>query len=278
MYYLYKKSRSVALPKFTYTFTKFQDFYALANVLTASLTGTYYVRIKSDSYKDIMQFIESEGNYPWLNIYIETSQSLMDYITLRKPNINLLSAKSNYETFCDLISKYEMLFDVGCIQILYSAIDHEYGAMVEALELLQQEYPDVRKYTKKEIAALFVVDNLIYPRSVCISYLRLDRWRKSKAFKCVDYFGNDLVLYAIRKNVVSLLDEKIKYLKTGNGSNLIKTIPVNNIVRLYNALHYGRGKFMDILTILDLYEKGETVNDNLQKRALSYTNEKCNLT
>lgn len=278
MYYLYKKSRSVALPKFTYTFTKFQEFYALANVLTASLTGTYYVRIKSDSYKDIMQFIESEGNYPWLNIYIETSQSLMDYITLRKPNINLLSAKSNYETFCDLISKYEMLFDVGCIQILYSAIDHEYGAMVEALELLQQEYPDVRKYTKKEIAALFVVDNLIYPRSVCISYLRLDRWRKSKAVKCVDYFGNDLVLYAIRKNVVSLLDEKIKYLKTGNGSNLIKTIPADNIVRLYNALHYGRGKFMDILTILDLYEKGETVNDNLQKRALSYTNEKCNLT
>lgn len=277
MYYLYKKSKSVALPRFTYTFAKFEDFYQTAKVLTASLVDTYSIRIKSDSYKDIVQFISSGQDYPWMTIYIETTQSIMDYVSLTKPNVSMLSAKSNWDTFTDLISRYGILFDRGCIQILYRAIDHEYDSMIEALELIKQEYPN-KKITEKEVSSLFVVDNLIYPRSVCISYLRMDRWRRSRAVKCVDYFGNDLVLYSIRKNVVGFLNEKINYLKTGKGSALIKQIPVYNIIRLYNALHAGRVGFKDILVILDLYEKGETVNDTLQERTLSYSDEKCNAT
>lgn len=275
MYYLYKKSKSVALPKFTYTFAKFSEFYTVANVLTKSLVDTYYIRIKSDSYKDIMQFIESDNKYPWLTIYIETTQSVMDYIALRKPHVSLLSAKSNYETFTDLISRYGILFDRGCVQVLYGAIDHEYASMVEALELIKQEFPNTSPITKKEISALFIVDNLVYPRSVCIAYLRMDRWRRARANKCMEYFGNDLMFYAIRKNTVSLLEDKIKYLKTGSGNGLIKTIPTDNIIRLYNAMHYGRGYSKDILTILDLYEKGVTINDTVQKRTVSYPNEEC---
>lgn len=275
MYYLYKKSKSVALPKFTYTFSKFDDFYEAAKVLTASLVEPYTIRIKSDSYKDVIKFIEAGQTYSWMSIYIETTKSVIDYISLTKPQASMLSAKSNWDTFTDLISRYGILFDRNCIRVLYGAIDHEYESMVEALELIKQTYPG-KIVTEKDISALFVVDNLIYPRSVCIAYLRLDRWRRSKATKCVDYFGNDLVLYAIRKNVISLLDEKIKYLKTGDGSGLIKSIPANNLVRMYNALHGGRAGFKDILTILDLYEKGETINDTLQGRTLPYPNEKCN--
>lgn len=264
----------MALPKFTYTFGKFEDFYEISKVLTASLIDSYCIRIKSDSYKDIVKFIESDQSCDWVTVYVETTQSVLDYISLSKPQASLLSAKSNWDTFTDLISRYGILFDRNCIRILYGAIDHEYDSMVEALELIKQEYPN-KTITEKEISSLFVVDKLIYPRSVCIAYLRLDRWRRSKAIKCVEYFGNDLVLYAIRKNVVSLLQEKIKYLKTGSGSGLIKTIPVNNLVLLYNAMHSGRRGFKDILTILDLYEKGETVNDTLQGRTISHPNEKC---
>ena len=87
--------------------------------------------------------------------------------------------------------------------------------------------------------------------------------------RCVEYFGNDLVFYAMRKNVKKFLEEKITYLKTGKGSNLIKTIPTNNIIRLYDALHFGCGNYKDILTILSLYEKGVTINDIVQERTLS---------
>ncbi len=273
MYYLYKKGKSVALPRFDYTFPKFADFYETANVLTASLVSSYNIRIKSDSYKDIIEFINSDNPYPWLNIYIETTQGTLDYIALGKPDATFLSSKTNWDTFLELIQRYGILFDRNCIRILYGAIAHDYESMVDALLKIQEEYGD-KKITESDISALFVVDNLVYPRTVCIDYLRMDRWRRSRAIRCISYFGNDLVLYSIRKNVDNYMDEKLKYLKTGTGSGLIKTIPVNNIVRLQNALYFGRQRFMDILTILDLYEKGETVYDTVQKRTLSYPNEK----
>lgn len=276
MYYVYKKSKGVALPKFSYTFVKFEDFYKLANVLTYSLLDAYFVRIKSDSYKDVAEFIKSAERYSNLTIYIETTDSVIDYLTLRNPSVSLLSAKSNYETFCDLISRYGILFDRNCIRTMYFAIEHDYASMMEALELLIQEYPDVSPITEKEIASLFVVDKLIYPRSVCIMYLRLDRGRQSNLKKCVEYFGNDLVLYAIRKNVKKFLEDKISYLKTGKGNGLIKTLPTMNIVKLYMALVIERSGFMDITTILNMYEKGVLVNDTLQERTLSYSDAQRN--
>ena len=269
MYYLYKKSKSATLPKFSYTFGKFSDFYEIAKLLEVPFFDAYYIRVKSDSYKDILQFIDTHENYPTIVVYIEVSETLLDYIRLQRPGVSLLDSKSNYEVFCELVSKYNVLFARNCIRTMYFAIGHDYADMNEALELLTKTFPDVSPITEKEISELFIVDKLIYPRSVTIMYLRLDRGRKGNLKKCIDYFGNDLVLFTIRKNVIAFLDEKIKYLKTGKGSGLIKTIPTNNLVRLYNALCLNRCGFKDITLILSLYEKGVTVNDYLQKRTVS---------
>lgn len=271
MYYLYKRSKSATLPKFSYTFGKFSDFYDVAGLLEVPLFDTYYIRVKSDSYNDILQFIQMSENYPTLVVYIEVSETLLDYICLQKPGVSLLESKSNYEIFCDLVSKYNVLFAKGCIKTMYFSIGHDYADMNEALELLTKTYPNVSPITEKEISELFIVDKLIYPRSVTILYLRMDRGRKGNLRKCIDYFGNDLVLYAMRKNVITFLKEKIKYLKTGKGSGLIKTIPTNNLIRLYNALCLNRKGFKDITLILSLYEKGVTVNDFIQNRTVSYS-------
>ena len=151
--------------------------------------------------------------YSTLVVYIETSESLLEYITLQKPQVSILNSKSNFEVFKELIEKYRILFDKNCIQTMYSAIGHSYSDMDEALELLQKTFPN-KKITVNELNKLFVIDDTVYPRNVCISYIRMDRWRKSKLNKCLDYFGNDLVLYSMRKTVRKFLDEKIKYLKT----------------------------------------------------------------
>jgi hypothetical protein len=156
---------------------------------------------------------------------------------------------------------------------MYFAIGHSYGEMDEALELLQRTFPDVSPITENEISRLFVVDNISYPRSVVIMFLRLDRGRYTNLNKCIDYFGNDMVLYSMRKTARKFLDEKTKYLKTGQGSKLITLLPYMNIVRLCYALDYGRERFMDIRTILSLYEKGEYIYDTLQRRTVSYTDE-----
>lgn len=276
MYYLYKKTKGATLPNFTYTFGKFEDFYEVAKILEVPFVDSYYIRVKSDSYKDIMQFINTNENYKHLVVYIEVSESLLNYIRLQKPGVCLLESKSNYDIFKELVSKYNILFAKNCVRLMYFAIEHNYSDMCEALELLKATYPDKAPITEKEISSLFIVDNLIYPRSVCIMWLRLDRGRKGNLKKCIDYFGNDLVLFSMRKNVKSFLDEKVKYLKTGNGSGLIKTIPTNNIIRLYRALWLERRGFMDITEILSLYEKGVTVNDYLQERSVSFANAEYN--
>lgn len=273
MYYLYKKSKSTELPSFHYIFKKFEDFYEVAKLLEVPLIGAYYINIKTDSYKDTMEFIKMSDNYSTLVIYIEVSESLLNYISLQNPNVKLLESASNYEVFKGLITKYGILFKKNCVRLMYFAIPHSYAEMDEALELLQRTFPNVSPITENEISELFIVDNIIYPRNVCIMFLRLDRGRYTNLDKCIDYFGNDLVLYSIRKTARKFLEEKIQYLKTGKGSKLIATISYMNIVRLLNAIDYNRRRFIDIKTILQLYEQGETVNDTLQKRTISLTDE-----
>lgn len=273
MYYLYKKTKSTELPKFDYSFTKFEEFYEIAHLIEVPLIGSYCIRIKSDSYQDIMQFIEVEGRYSVLVIYIEVGESLLNYISLHKPTVSLLESKSNYEVYKGLVSKYGILFAKNAMRTMYFAIGHSYAEMDEALELVQRTFACVSPITEKEISKLFVIDDVIYPRNVLIMFLRLDRGRYGQLDKCINYFGNDLVLYSMRKSARAFLKDKIKYLKTGQGNGLIKILSYKNIIRMCIALDYRRDKFMDIRTILNQYEKGEYVNDTLQKRTLSLTDE-----
>lgn len=273
MYYLYKKSKGVELPEFQYTFGKFEDFYEVAKMLSVPLVGVYYIRVKSDSYKDIIEFIEVSESYSTLVVYVEVSDSLLNYVILHKPEVQLLESKSNFEVFKELVSRYGILFKKGCVRTMYFAIGHSYSEMDEALEILQRTFPDVSPITENEISRLFVIDNMIYPRSVCIAYLRMDRGRKGNLDKCVEYFGNDLVLYSMRKTAKKFLQEKTRYLRTGQGTRLVQLLPYKNIVRMCLALDYMRDGFMDIKTIMELYEKGEYVHDTLQKRTVSLTDE-----
>lgn len=273
MYYLYKKAKGNSLPNFSYTFKKFEEFYNVANVLTVPLVGTYNINVKSDSYDDVKQFINISYTYQYLVIYIEVSENLLEYIVMHIPKVQLLDSKSNYELFKELVEKYGILFKKGCLKTLYFAIGHTYEEMTEALEQIKYTFPDVREISDTELNELFVIDKLIYPRSICIAYIRLDRGRKTQLTKCVGYFGNDLVLFAMRKAAKKFLEEKIQYYKTGKGSNLIKTMPMENIIKMNMALMYKRSSFMDIYTIMSLYEKGVYVDDFIQRKTVSSSDE-----
>lgn len=273
MYYLYKKSKSTELPDFSYSFGSFDEFYEVAKLLEVPVVGSYYIRVKTDSYTDIINFIEVSDSYSTLVVYVEISETLLNYILLQKPNANMLESKSNYAVFEELIMNYGILFDKGCVDILYFAIGHSYSEMNEALDLILQTYPDRRVIGKKELESLFVIDTLVYPRSVLIQYLRMDRGRERSLKKSLDYFGNDIVFYAMRKNAAKFLEDKINYLTSGIGNGLIKSLPAYNIVKMVNCLQYSNPRFRDIKTILTLYEKGVTINDTLQERTLSVADE-----
>lgn len=261
MYYLYKKSKQVQLPQFHYRFKRFDEFYDLANRMKISIFGVLYINIVSDAYDDIVNFIEVSEQYSGMIIYIEVNEALLGYIKLAKPYASMLSGQSNYEVYKTLVNKYSILFDKGVMDKVYFSIGHSYEEMDEAMILIKDSYPNEVIITLEMATKIFVIEDLIYPRSVLISYLRLDRGRRNNLDKCVEYFGNDLVLYSMRKTMRKFLKEKISYLKSGKGSYLIKTIPVCNLIFMADVLDYNRHGFKEIKTIMALYEKGETIND-----------------
>lgn len=264
MYYLFSKKTDNAVPRCTYNFNNFKDFYNIASSLTRGIRGKYNIKVKSDSLSEVKEFINNEERYSYLDVYIEVSDTLMDLVQLSKPGARRLSAQDNYEVWKDLISKFKLLFDTRCADMLYWSIEHTYEKMYGTLSTLSKAY-GYKAITKPMIEKFFILDETVYPRNVCISYIRMDRFRKGKLTKCLASFGNDITFYAIRKNVRQLLDSKLAYLKTGRGSDLIKSLELDNILKLTYAFESCPQGICDVYIVLNLYEKGDYINAYLQQ-------------
>ena len=264
MYYVYSKSGKLALPRFNYTLNSFETFYELSGVLTKPLVGRYTIRIQAKNSKDIIDFVRVNENYKHLDVYIEVDTDVLNYVSLHLTGVSKLDTKNNYEVWSELISEFGILFDAGCAKRLYYAISKDYDSMSESLRLIKQEYGS-NLVTQQDIEKLFMLENITYPRQVCVQYLLMSRWRRKTLERALNIFGNDLTFYSIRKHTRQFLKDKISYLKTGTGNELIKKIPVYNIVRLLTVLEYENSeKFKDISVLLALYERGENINDYLQ--------------
>lgn len=263
MYYVYNRSGKLALPRFNYTLNSFETFYELSGVLTKPLVGRYIIRIQTKNPIDVINFIRVNENYKHLDIYIEVDTDILNYISLHVPGVSKLDSKNNYEVWTELITEFNILFEAGCAKRLYYAIPKDYDSMYESLRLIKQEYGN-KEVKLVDIEKLFMLENITYPRQVCIQYLLLARWRRKTLEKALNVFGNDLTFYSIRKHARQMLKDKISYLKTGQGNELIKKIPVYNIVRLLTVLEYkNSNKFKDISVLLTLYERGEFIDDYL---------------
>ena len=266
MYYLYDKTSHKDLPSFDFIYANFEDFYMSADVLTISLYCAYNICIKSESYDKIKTFVRSANQYKDMNIYIEVNKSLLEYIQLYNTDISTIDTLTDYEVYEELVKRYGVLFDKGCAKKLYFGLEHTYSVMEEAIQKIASLYPAGTLITYDILTNLFVLENTIYPRQVCIQFIRMDRWRWQKFNKCKEQFNNDMITYSIRKNCRKFLKDKYQYLKSGVGSNLIKTLPIENIIKMLLVFDYNRRGFMDVEILLNMYERGDNVNDLLSKR------------
>lgn len=264
MYYLFRRKADSGVPRCIYNFNNFKDFYDIASSLTRTIRGKYNIKVKTDSLSELKEFIDNEQRYAHLDVYVEVSETLMNLIQLSKPGARKLSEQNNYEIWQDLISKFKLLFDKKCADMLYWSTEHSYEKMYEALSTLSKAY-GYKVITKPMIEKYFILDETVYPRNVCISYIKMDRFRHSKLSKCLSSFGNDITFYAIRKNVRQLLESKLVYLKTGKGSALIKSLELENIIKLQYAFENCPQGIRDVYIILNLYEKGDYINAYLQQ-------------
>lgn len=267
MYYLYSSKDKSKIAKCDYTLKSMNEFYDLSKVLTHKLTGPYVVCIKANKYTDVEEFIKSSDNYKHLIIYIEVAPETLEYLQARQPNASLLSSENIYETWTELIQRYNLILDKGCSKNLFFSIKHDYDTMSEVVLELKQAYGNA-VVDMDMIKKVISIDDLVYPRSVLIAFLRMDRNRNKKLRLCLSNFNSSLIYNSMKKNCLKLLEQKNAYYKTGKGSDLIKTIPYENLLKMHYAFVTNPRNFNDAELLLRMYERGEYLNDYLQKETI----------
>lgn len=264
MYVIRKAKKKATYPDTNYVFKDFKSFYEIAEFLSVPIFGKYTIVIKTEDVSQISEFLEVEQSYAEFVIYIYTSQAVIDYLALRKSTLKVEDRKSEYNTFIELIKKHEILFAKGVDDILYKSITHEYDEMDNTLLKIKVEYGS-REVTERMLEELVVLNKVIYPRQVLMSYLRLDRWRLQKLRKCVEQMGNDVVFWSIRKTLKEMIKSKAQYLKSGIDNRGIKYVNSNNLAYMYRTFVIGNAGLKDVELLMHLYEKGETVYDFIQE-------------
>lgn len=268
MYVIRKAKKKATYPDTNYSFKDFKGFYEIAENLDVPIFGKYAVIIKTEDVEQITEFINNEQRYSEFVVYIYTSQAVIDYMSLRKPDLKVDSGKSEYQTFVELIKKHGILFSKGVDDLLYKSIEHSYEEMDNVLLRIKVEYPNT-EITEKLLEQLVVLNKVIYPRVVLMAYLRQDRWRLQKLRKCVEQMGNDIVYWSIKKTLKKMITDKTQYLKSGINTAGIKYVDSNNLMLMYRTFVVGSGYLTDVELLMRLYEEGVTVYDIVQEDTFS---------
>ena len=265
MYVIKVQSKVEKSKKYDYVFKDFSTFYEVADLLTISLFGKYEICVQTDVVKDIQAFLKQENKYSHLMVTVLTCDSVIEFLLAYHPNLRIQENVKPYDIYLQLLTERHLLLEKKSMRILYNSIGHTEKEMVFALDSLLQEYGERVLITEAMLSELFILNKITYPRSVLIAYLQMERWRESKLKKCLVDVGNEVTLGAMIKNIKSLVNEKIIYLKTGQGNWLAKSIPTQNLLLMYKVLVTERCSLDDVTLLLMLYEKGCTVYDYIRE-------------
>lgn len=267
MYRLIVAKKKQAMGGYDYTFEGFQPFYQIASLLTVPLKGKYAISVKSDSIEEVRGFIKDEATYASLMVDIYIPEAIFDYIAMRDASVKLAETVSPYTVFKELIQQRSILFDSKrTINILYNSIPHEYEDMCDALDSIIAEFGEKATITETKLSTMFVLNKMIYPRQVTLAYLWLERWRASKLKNCLECMGSDVLLGAMVKNIKSFMQQKLEYYQTGKANGVVQNIDMRNLLIMYRIFVLERGGMNDVELLLDLYERGLSSYDLVQKK------------
>lgn len=259
-----KKGRDNTDFNYDYIFKDFKQFYEIADTLTYSIFGRYKIKIVTEDIEEAVKFIKHEDKYQSLDIHIYMPEAAIDYIQQRDTKINIQGSMKDIDIFKELISNKNILFEKGVMYILYNSIPHNLDSMEKALNTIVFEFGVGVPVSEKMLNTLFVLNKMVYPRTVLISFIQMERYRWVKFEKSISAVGNQILLGAMIKNMKQFIRDKVVYYKTGRASSLIKSLNTNNLMLLYRVLVSERNGFNDAKLLLTLYERGISAHDILQ--------------
>jgi len=261
MYKLIEYRKSKGTVKADYEFKDFKAFEQMVGSLLLPLTGKYTLNIITDDVGEVQKFIKNESLYKHLIINVYTTSSVLEYISMRDTTAVFAEKEKDFDIFKELIMEKKVYFEKKALFKLYNSIEHKYDEMEKALDLLLNEYGRFTQITESMLSRLFVVNDMVYPRQVLIEYLWLRRYREYKLAKCLAQVGNDVTVGAFIKNVKTFIKEKETYIKTGQGSNLVKSINTDRLCLMYRIFVLDKNGISDASILLKLYERGLTPYD-----------------
>ena len=249
---LYHKKSNIILPDFDLVFRGFNGLDEMSPMLSVTWHGMYNVCIKSDNYDEIIKRVDSDM-YIGYRVYVEVSENMYNYILMHKPSVATLRSKDNMEVFNELVEDRGILFGKGLKDKLYYALPHDYNKITDVLDQLAFKFTG-EELTLDQIKEVYPFEDLVWPQRVLSAFLKLNRSRWSLLKKCYDQFDHEMIYYMIRKKLKALVEDKIGYLKSGAGSDYIKSIPQKNLVLLYDIFCTKR-TVKDSYILFYIYEK-----------------------
>lgn len=245
---------------FDYVVSSIEDLKELMKDIYKPIFGEYVIKLTLKELQDIKYVVQNQGMFGHLKLYVCLSSSVFKKFQLAMPNADLKSKMTLYEYMMEGIGTRGLLIDKDAVRSLYSSIGKTREEVDIALDILSNNFGRYLRITKKELSKYFALNEIVYPRTVLLDYIRLSRFRKSRLHRCLRDIDDDIVLAAMVKNIKALHKEKVKYLSTGLGSDLIRKLNTRNINLLYYILVVAKPYHLnDVVVLLELYERGISV-------------------
>lgn len=249
---------------YDYVVSSLTDLDERMKTIYKPILGTYAIGLYLDNITDIKFLLNNKSKYNHINLHLTLTENIYKKISLAMPGIIQEERRSMFDYLVDGIAKRNLLIKKNIVYTIYSSIGKSYEEIDDLLDLLSKSFGPFMQINEKDISKYLVINNIVYPRTVLINYINLERYRKSKLQKCLSDISHDIVLASMVKQVKKLHEQKVKYLNSGLGNKFIRNLNTRNLNLMYYILVVSKPyNLNDVTILLELYERGLNINDLL---------------
>ncbi len=236
----------------------------LLKILYKPILGVYSIVIECNDLVEPKFILNNKNKYNHINLKILLSPNKYKKLCLAMPNqieeVNI----TLFQYLKEGIQNKNLIIKPNLVSLIYKSINKSKEEIDYVLDKLYEEYGSYVYITEKDLSNVIVLNKIVYPRTVLIDYINLNRYRKENIEKCISTINQDIILGSMIKNIKKLRKDKYKYLSSGIGDKFIKTLNTRNMNLLYYTLMLCVDKNVkDVIVILELYERGLNLNDFL---------------
>lgn len=246
--------------EYDYLLTSLSELEDVMKIIYKPILGVYHIGLTFTEMSDIKFLLNNRSRYNHLDIHLLLSESMYKKVSLAMPNSIQAEKSSIFDYLKEGISTRNLLISKKVVSLLYSSVGKSYEEIDDILDILYKQFGPFMQISAKDLSKYLVINTVVYPRTVLISYINLNRWRRTQLEKCLSDISPEIVTAAMIKNVKKLHEQKSKYLSSGLGTKFIKELNTKNLNLMYYHLVSNKPRNLnDIVLLLELYERGLSV-------------------